>query len=148
MIRIQAPDANYDYHHKYVSNDTQYICPPGLDSNLEDAIDCCIGSSHIPYVTGNLINTYHNTYTFDGGFSKYPYLKTSPPVLHITPSMWKHMYNNTLVTTQNERINISDYTTLFSRGKYNFKLLYEEGYNDAKLNQWYLDNIFQKIQKK
>ncbi len=112
--------------------------------NLEDAIDCCVGSSHIPYVTGNLINTYHNTYTFDGGFSKYPYLKTSPPVLHITPSMWKHMYNNTLVTTQNERLNISDYTTLFSRGKYNFKLLYEEGYNDAKLNRWYLDNIFQK----
>lgn len=116
--------------------------------NLEDAIDCCVGSSHIPYVTGNLINTYHNTYTFDGGFSKYPYLKTSPPVLHITPSMWKHMYNNTFVTRQNERLNISDYTTLFSRGKYNFKLLYEEGYNDAKLNRWYLDNIFQKIQKK
>ncbi len=112
--------------------------------NLEDAIDCCIGSSHIPYVTGKLVNTYHNTYTFDGGFSKYPYLKTSPPILHITPSMWKHISNDTLVTTQNERLNISDYTTLFSRGKYNFKLLYEEGYNDAKLNRWYLDNIFQK----
>jgi hypothetical protein len=23
-------------------------------------------------------------------------------------------------------------------------LLYEEGYNDAKVNQWYLDNILQK----
>ncbi len=116
--------------------------------NLEDAIDCCIGSSHIPYVTGKLVNTYHNTYTFDGGFSKYPYLKTSPPVLHITPSMWKHVNNDTLVTTQNERLNISDYTTLFSRGKYNFKLLYEEGYNDAKTNKQYLDNIFKKVQKK
>ncbi len=116
--------------------------------NLEDAIDCCIGSSHIPYVTGKLVNTYHNTYTFDGGFSKYPYLKTSPPVLHITPSMWKHISNDTLVTTQNERLNISDYTTLFSRGKYNFKLLYEEGYNDAKTNKQYLDNIFKKVQKK
>jgi hypothetical protein len=116
--------------------------------NLEDAIDCCIGSSHIPYVTGNLVNTYHNTYTFDGGFSKYPYLNVSRPVLHITPSMWKHISNDTLVTRQNERLNISDYTTLFSRGKYNFKLLYEEGYNDAKINQWYLENIFQKIQKK
>jgi len=112
--------------------------------NLEDAIDCCVGSSHIPYVTGNLINTYHNTYTFDGGFSKYPYLKTSPPVLHITPSMWKNINNETITARQNERLNISDYTTLFSRGKYNFKLLYEEGYNDAKLNRWYLDNIFQK----
>jgi hypothetical protein len=111
--------------------------------NLEDAIDCCIGSSHIPYVTGKLVNTYHNTYTFDGGFSKYPYLKTSPPVLHITPSMWKHI-NDTILSKQNERLNISDYTTLFSRGKYNFKLLYEEGYNDAKTNRQYLDNIFQK----
>ena len=112
--------------------------------NLEDAIDCCIGSSHIPYVTGKLTNTYHNTYTFDGGFSKYPYLKTSPPVLHITPSMWKNINNETITARQNERLNISDYTTLFSRGKYNFRLLYEEGYNDAKLNRWYLDNIFQK----
>jgi len=116
--------------------------------NLEDAIDCCIGSSHIPYITGKLTNTYHNTYTFDGGFSKYPYLKTSPPVLHITPSMWKNINNETITARQNERLNISDYTTLFSRGKYNFRLLYEEGYNDAKLNQLYLDNIFQKIQKK
>lgn len=117
--------------------------------NLEDAIDCCIGSSHIPYVTGKLVNTYHNTYTFDGGFSKYPYLKTSPPILHITPSMWKHINNtNTSKINKEERLNISDYTTLFSRGKYNFRLLYQEGYNDAKVNQWYLDNIFQKIQKK
>jgi len=75
-------------------------------------------------------------------------LKTSPPVLHITPSMWKNINNETITARQNERLNISDYTTLFSRGKYNFRLLYEEGYNDAKLNQLYLDNIFQKIQKK
>jgi hypothetical protein len=115
--------------------------------SLEDALDCCIGSSHIPYVTGNLVNTYHNIYTFDGGFSKYPYLKTSQPMLHITPSMWKHVNNTHSVNethNKEEKLNISDYTTLFSRGKYNFKLLYEEGYNDAKVNQWYLDNIFQK----
>jgi len=39
MIRIKAPDGNYDYHHKYVSNDTQYICPPGLEPQLEKAIE-------------------------------------------------------------------------------------------------------------
>ena len=39
MIKIKAPDANYDYHHKYISNDTQYICPPGLDPKLEEAIE-------------------------------------------------------------------------------------------------------------
>ena len=113
--------------------------------SLDDAIECCIGSSHIPYVTGNLINTYHNIYTFDGGFSKYPYLNVSSPVLRITPSMWKHINNtNTSSINKEERLNISDYTTLFSRGKYNFRLLYEQGYNDSKANQWYLDNIFQK----
>jgi hypothetical protein len=62
--------------------------------------------------------------------------------------MWKNINNETITARQNERLNISDYTTLLSRGKYNFRLLYEEGYNDAKLNQLYLDNIFQKIQKK
>lgn len=113
--------------------------------NLEDAIECCIGSSHIPYVTGKLTNTYHNIYTFDGGFSKYPYLKTSKPVLHITPSMWKRINNITNSTiSKEEKMEISDYTTLFSRGKYNFKLLYEEGYNDAKINKRYLDNVFEK----
>jgi D-alanine-D-alanine ligase len=39
LIKIKAPEDNYDYHHKYVSNDTQYICPPGLDANLEKAIE-------------------------------------------------------------------------------------------------------------
>ncbi len=39
MIKIKAPDDNYDYHHKYVSNDTQYICPPGLDPKLEQSIE-------------------------------------------------------------------------------------------------------------
>jgi hypothetical protein len=69
----------------------------------------------------------------------------SSPVLRITPSMWKHINNtNTSTVYKEERLNISDYTTLFSRGKYNFRLLYEEGYNDAKLNQRYLDNILQK----
>jgi D-alanine-D-alanine ligase len=39
MIRIQAPESNYDYHNKYVSNDTQYICPPNLDPQLEKEIE-------------------------------------------------------------------------------------------------------------
>jgi len=35
VIRIVAPDANYDYHNKYFSDDTQYLCPTGLDPALE-----------------------------------------------------------------------------------------------------------------
>lgn len=30
-VEIIAPQGNYDYEHKYVSNDTQYICPAQLD---------------------------------------------------------------------------------------------------------------------
>jgi D-alanine-D-alanine ligase len=30
VIRIAAPDGNYDYEHKYFSDDTGYHCPSGL----------------------------------------------------------------------------------------------------------------------
>ena len=38
IIEIVAPGGNYDYEHKYVSNDTQYVCPAQLDSVLTDSI--------------------------------------------------------------------------------------------------------------
>lgn len=38
LIRIIAPDANYDYQNKYFSNDTQYLCPCGLPEEQERAI--------------------------------------------------------------------------------------------------------------
>ena len=57
---------------------------------LEDALNCCIASSHIPYITGTtFLNKYQNMNAFDGGFSKYPYLNIIKPSLHITPNMWK-----------------------------------------------------------
>jgi D-alanine-D-alanine ligase len=34
VIEIIAPDGNYDYEHKYISNDTQYVCPAQLDDAL------------------------------------------------------------------------------------------------------------------
>lgn len=34
LIEIRAPDANYDFHHKYYSEDTQYLCPAPLDAAL------------------------------------------------------------------------------------------------------------------
>lgn len=30
-IEIIAPGGNYDYEHKYISNDTQYVCPAAVD---------------------------------------------------------------------------------------------------------------------
>lgn len=38
VIEIVAPDGNYDYEHKYVSNETQYICPANLDAALTEQI--------------------------------------------------------------------------------------------------------------
>jgi D-alanine-D-alanine ligase len=32
LIEIRAPDANYDYHSKYFSDDTRYLCPAPLDA--------------------------------------------------------------------------------------------------------------------
>jgi D-alanine-D-alanine ligase len=36
VVRIDAPDGNYDYEHKYFSDDTGYRCPSGL-SDAEEA---------------------------------------------------------------------------------------------------------------
>lgn len=35
MIRLVTPHKFYDYEAKYTSNDTQYICPCGLDAEVE-----------------------------------------------------------------------------------------------------------------
>jgi D-alanine-D-alanine ligase len=35
VIRIDAPDGNYDYEHKYFSEDTGYRCPSGLPPDEE-----------------------------------------------------------------------------------------------------------------
>ena len=105
--------------------------------NLEDAIDCCIASSHIPLISGGIINRYHNKFTFDGGFSRYPYLNISKNVLHITPSIWEQKKER-----KNALGDITEFTTLFSKNKYDFIELYNRGYNDAKTNHDYLQQIF------
>ena len=38
VIRIVAPQGNYDYQHKYFTDDTQYHCPSGLPRAEEEAI--------------------------------------------------------------------------------------------------------------
>jgi D-alanine-D-alanine ligase len=38
LIRIEAPQGNYDYHHKYFSDDTRYYCPCGVPEGTERAI--------------------------------------------------------------------------------------------------------------
>ncbi|MEW5887500.1 MAG: D-alanine--D-alanine ligase [Pseudomonadota bacterium] len=38
LVRIVAPEGNYDYRHKYFTDDTQYFCPSGLGDAKEREI--------------------------------------------------------------------------------------------------------------
>jgi len=78
------------------------------------------------------VNRYHNTFSFDGGFSRYPYLRTAKPILHITPSLW---------TEKEKPIRCSDLKELLTRNV-DLLELFDSGYNDAKKNKPFLDALF------
>ncbi|MEN9903927.1 MAG: hypothetical protein RLZZ555_492 [Pseudomonadota bacterium] len=42
VIRIVAPDGNYDYEHKYFTDDTQYLVPCGLPAGEEAAVQSLV----------------------------------------------------------------------------------------------------------
>lgn len=132
--------------------------------SLEDAIDCCIASSHIPFITGGLINKYNGRMNFDGGFKKNPYLNINKSVLHISPSMWikiknsrkdggkdgdkneeKHEGHEIPVKEQSSLWNdIHKFlyqTNLLKKDNIDFFQLYEEGYREARENKAILDDI-------
>jgi len=119
--------------------------------DLEDAIQCCMASSHIPFITGGMSVKYKNKYSFDGGFSTYPYLKILKPALYITPSIFQRDFNSSqnksssIQTEKNdpnkEKFSLRDTTTLFSRKNFDLFELYKRGYNDAQKNKEYLDTF-------
>ena len=45
VVRIVAPDGNYDYQHKYFTDDTEYHCPAGLPDALEAEIRALVSRS-------------------------------------------------------------------------------------------------------
>ena len=102
--------------------------------NLEDAIDCCVASSHIPFLTGGLTHTYRNVVSFDGGFSHYPYLNSIAPTLHITPEIWNK--------NKKDAWKLENFTTLLSSDKYNFTENLNEGYRDTLENKHITDLLF------
>ena len=115
--------------------------------DLEDAIRCCMASSHIPFITGGMTVKYKNKYSFDGGFSTYPYLKIMKPKLYITPSIFDFNFNNKTGDKidkndpSKEKFSLRDTTTLFSRNNYDLFDLYKRGYQDAQKNKEYLDKF-------
>jgi D-alanine-D-alanine ligase len=42
VIRIVAPEGNYDYQNKYFTDDTQYLVPSGLPAGEEAAIEALV----------------------------------------------------------------------------------------------------------
>ncbi len=38
IVRIEAPEGNYDYQNKYFTDDTRYHCPSGIDAAIETRI--------------------------------------------------------------------------------------------------------------
>jgi D-alanine-D-alanine ligase len=69
LIRIEAPQGNYDYHNKYFSDETKYFCPCGLPRAKEDGIRAqCLAAFDVVGCTGwgrlDLILRADGTYSF------------------------------------------------------------------------------------
>jgi len=110
--------------------------------DLDDAINCCIASSHIPFITGGITNRYNNMYAFDGGFSSYPYLNSKKTVLHISPMMWDTLNSNNPINLKSCITTLRKYSEFFSVSKNNLLELFDNGRQDAKQHKDYLDTIF------
>ena len=42
LIRIEAPQGNYDYQNKYFTDDTKYLCPCGLEAAVENGLKALV----------------------------------------------------------------------------------------------------------
>ena len=104
-------------------------------NELDDTIDCCIASSHIPFITGDCLKKYNNKITFDGGFSKIMNEQLNP-VLQVTPSIWSKKPKKKGV------FDFFDVNSLFPDKNYNVKNSYNKGYQDSEKNKHVLDDIF------
>ena len=122
------------------------LCVYNDFTSLEDALDCCIASSHIPFVTGGPFNIYRNKLSFDGGFYNYPYLNVTTPSLIIAPDIWKKKINK---EESNVTIINCSLDTIINLSKIDANItdLYNAGYNDSMKNKPYLDKIFDPIIK-
>ena len=99
--------------------------------NLDDALNCCIASSNIPFLTGEFNHTYQGNIAFDGVFSKYPYLNIFEPTLVINPNLWK--------TPNIKRFGMS----LLCKNKINILNLSMDGYNDCLINNELLEDFLE-----
>jgi D-alanine-D-alanine ligase len=69
LIRIEAPQGNYDYHNKYFSDETRYFCPSGIAEAKEQEIrDASLAAFDLVGCTGwgrlDLILRADGSYSF------------------------------------------------------------------------------------
>lgn len=95
--------------------------------DLSDAIDCCIASSNIPFVTGNLIHKYRNKIVFDGGFLCNQTFLFANPNFEI---------NHTILGRKRF------FTSLFDKSNNNIHKTYSEGIEDTESNIKIFDKNF------
>lgn len=115
-----------DYHldrlHIGVLNYENYELKTTIYCNfvsLEDAVNCCISSSNIPFLTGEFSHTYQGSMALDGYFAKYPYLNVMEPSLVIYPEIWKTPHKKQLGNS------------LLAKDKIKLMDLFLDGYNDT-----------------
>ena len=101
--------------------------------SLQDAIDCCIASSHIPFITGKIFHKYKKNFAFDGGFGIYPYIKLLTPMLNITPNIWDDNDTDNFLDLDNLNIRKNNINSILFT-------LFEKGYNDSFLNKKIIDD--------
>jgi hypothetical protein len=117
-------DSDYDFErlHIGVLNYENYELKTTIYCNftsLEDAVNACISSSNIPFLTGEFSHTYQGSIALDGYFAKYPYLNVFEPSIVIHPNIWK--------TPHIKQIGNS----LLSKEKIKLMDLFLDGYNDT-----------------
>jgi hypothetical protein len=117
-------DADYDFERlhigvlKYENYELKTTIYTGFTS-LEDAVNCCISSSNIPFLTGEFAHTYQGSMAIDGVFAKYPYLNVMEPSLVIHPDIWKTPHRKNLGNS------------LLAKDKIKLMDLFLDGYNDT-----------------
>jgi hypothetical protein len=116
----------------------------GNFTSLEDALDGCIASSHIPYITGGITRNYRGMEVMDGGFAAHPYFNPLPQQathfqhIHIGPFMWN---SQPPTAWESFALQFQLFIQLFRLREIDVYDLYEKGRNDAKKHKPMLDSL-------
>ncbi len=98
-------------------------------SSISEITDCCRASSHIPFVTGNLLRKYKNIIAIDGGLTNLPLSLIKNPYFNIHTGMWGREFGDNFKADKD------------------LKNLFKMGYLDSYLNRDILNRKFKKKKK-